>query len=101
MFFKPKPCTQCADKKEDAETFMLRINQLEREVEELKEVRLQYRIAKMYINDDPALEELIGWEKKRVASVPSLSGGEAYNRQRAALGGLGTPVGVSRSQRQG
>ena len=100
MFFKPKPCTKCADKKEDAETYMLRIKQLEKEIIELKGVRLQYRIAKMYIDDDPALEELIGWEKKRVASAPSLSDGEAYSRQMAALGGFGGPLGAFMDGRQ-
>jgi hypothetical protein len=36
LFFKPKSCTRCADKEEDAEAYMLRIEQLEQELKELK-----------------------------------------------------------------
>jgi len=71
------------------EVYRGRNKQLEKEVEELKEYRLKYRVTKMYVDDDEALLELLDAAKKKERPYYPSHQDAALAAQQSAMFGMG------------
>ena len=94
-FFYNMLCQEKIEKMQTTiDTYRNRNVQLEAEVESLKEFRLKYKIAKMYVDDDEALLELFSAESESAAEKNRMALIEEDIRKRSLMGQMAGTQGL-------